>query len=221
MSEVLVPYDSSTQDPTKPSMRGWIHLLSAIIAIPAGWFLVKAAVPGHLTAGALTYAASLVLLLGISGTYHTPTWSERPLVTLRLLDHSMIFILIGGSYTPFLLAMNDDDFTFALPLIWCIAILGILRTLFLPNINRFLKSMIYVAVGWMAVPLMKPWSQSFGFDVIALLLIGGVAYTLGALVYARRWPDPWPQTFGYHEIFHAGVVFGSVCHFIAVWRVVT
>ncbi len=202
-------------------MRGWLHLFSAVIAIPAGWILVQHALPGTMSAGALTYATSLVLLLGISGTYHTPAWTERPRVTLRLIDHSMIFILIGGSYTPFLLATHDDDFSFALPLVWCIAILGILRTLFFPNINRFIKSMIYVAVGWMAIPLMKPWWDSFGLEVILLLLTGGVAYTLGAVVYARRWPDPWPETFGYHEIFHAGVVFGSVCHFIAVWKVVT
>lgn len=221
MSEVLVPFDSSTRDPIKPRMRGWIHLLSAVIAMPAGWILVQQAVPGSMSTGALTYAASLVLLLGISGAYHTPTWSERPRVTLRMIDHSMIFVLIGGSYTPFLLATHDDDFSFALPLVWGIATLGILRTLFFPNISRLLKSLIYVAVGWMAIPLMKPWWESFGPEVILLLLGGGVAYTLGAVVYARRWPDPWPQTFGYHEIFHAGVVLGSVCHFIAVWRVVT
>lgn len=174
-----------------------------------------------MSAGALTYAASLVLLLGFSGAYHTPTWSDRPRAALRMIDHSMIFILIGGSYTPFLLATNDDTFSFALPLVWIIATLGILRTLFLPNINRFLKSSIYVAMGWMAVPLMKPWWESFGIEVVVLLLMGGVSFTVGALIYARRWPDPWPSTFGYHEIFHVSVVFGSVCHFIAVWRVVT
>ena len=221
MSDVLVPADSATRDSIKPRMRGWIHLCSAVLAIPAGWILVQRAVPGSMSAAALTYAASLVLLLGISGAYHTPTWSERPRVTLRLIDHSMIFILIGGSYTPFLLATNDDTFSFALPLVWIIATLGILRTVFLPNINRFLKSSIYVAMGWMAVPMIKPWWESFGLEVIVLLLMGGLSYTAGALVYARRRPDPWPKTFGYHEIFHVSVVFGSVCHFMAVWQVVT
>ena len=96
--------------------------MSALIAIPAGWVLVQQAIPGAMTVGALTYAASLFLLLGTSGTYHTPTWTERPRATLRLIDHSMIFILIGGSYTPFLLATNDDGLSFALPLVWGIAI---------------------------------------------------------------------------------------------------
>ena len=212
---------SSAEDPIKPRLRGWIHLVSAIVAIPCGIWLVQNAQPGPMTAGAAVYAAALVLLLGISGTYHTPQWSERNRAILRLLDHSMIFIHIGGSYTPFLLGVDLDWVSFVLPAVWIMAVLGILRTLFLPNINRFLKSMIYVVMGWLAVPLMGPFHDTYGIGVIVLLLVGGISFTAGGAVYARRTPNPWPETFGYHEIFHVSVVFGSVCHYMAVWMVVT
>lgn len=222
MSEAALedPLNSSIDDPIKPRMRGWIHLISAFVAAPFGVLLVQHAQPGHLSTGAALYAISLVLLLGTSGTYHTPTWSDRTRTFLRLLDHSMIFVLIGGSYSPFLLGIDLDWVSWVLPGIWIMAFLGILRTVFLPNINRFLKSAIYVLMGWIAAPLMVPFHAAYGDLVLALLLIGGLAFTGGALIYARQTPNPWPETFGYHEIFHVSVVLGSICHYVAVWLVV-
>ena len=222
MSEAVesVPSTSAAQDPSRPRMRGWIHLLSALIAIPFGVQMVQHAQEGPMRFGALLYAGSLALLLATSGVYHTPTWSDGPRRILRLLDHSMIFILLGGSYSPFLLGIDADWSRVALPAVWGLVILGILRTLFLPNINRWLKSMIYVVMGWMAVPMMGEFHTAYGTIVLALLLFGGLAFTGGGIIYALKRPNPWPAMFGYHEIFHVGVVVGSVCHYMAVWLVV-
>jgi len=212
---------SSVEDPIKPRMRGWIHLISAVLAIPAVWMMVSAANPGHQRAGALTYGISLIFLLSTSGSYHTPTWPPRTRAILRLIDHSMIFVFIGGSYTPFLLASTGDIFDWFLPLVWVMALLGILRTLFLPNVSRWLKSGIYMIMGWVAVPLVGMWIIELGPTTVGLLLGGGLIYTFGGGIYAKQRPNPWPATFGYHELFHVTVVLGSVCHYWAVWRVVT
>ena len=211
---------SATEDPSRPRLRGWVHLIGAFVAVPFGVGLVQHAQAGPLTVGAALYAASLVMLLATSGIYHTITWPPAPRRILRLLDHSMIFILLGGSYSPFLLGMRVDWAHTAFLAVWGLVVLGILRTVFLPNINRWLKSMIYVVMGWMAVPMMGEFHAAYGTAVLALLLLGGIAYTGGAVIYARRAPNPWPRTFGYHEIFHVGVIAGSICHYVAVWRVV-
>ena len=215
-----IAISSSANDQRRPRMRGWIHLLSAFASIPCGAILIQHAQPGPSTAGATLFAVSLSLLLLTSGTYHTFTWSERPRAILRLLDHSMIFMLLGGSYSPFLLGLQTDWALYALPAVWFLVVLGILRTLFFPNISRWLKSLIYVAMGWMAVPMMKPFYDAYGGTVLMLLLIGGVAYTGGAVIYTKKTPNPWPRMFGYHEIFHVGVVIGCLCHYVAVWNVV-
>ena len=211
---------SAAEDRARPRLRGWVHLIGAFVAVPFGIGLVQQAQAGPLTVGAALYAASLVMLLATSGIYHTITWPPAPRRILRLLDHSMIFILLGGSYSPFLLGMRIDWAHTAFLGVWGLVVLGILRTVFLPNISRWLKSMIYVAMGWMAVPMMGEFHATYGTAVLSLLLLGGIAYTGGAVIYARRAPNPWPRTFGYHEIFHVGVIAGSIFHYVAVWRVV-
>lgn len=221
MNEVgAVPSTSAAEDPSRPRLRGWVHLIGAFVAVPFGAALVQEASPGPRTAGAALYAVSLVMLLATSGVYHTITWAPAPRRILRLLDHSMIFILLGGSYSPFLLGMEAGWTHTAFAAVWGLVTLGILRTVFLPNISRWLKSMIYVVMGWMAVPMMGEFHDAYGSEVLTLLLLGGIAYTGGAVIYARRAPNPWPKTFGYHEIFHVGVIAGSICHYVAVWRVV-
>ncbi len=195
-------------------------MAGALLAIPTVIWLTIAAQAGLLTVGALTYGISLILLLGTSGTYHTHYWPEETRSRLQRLDRSMIFVLIGGSYTPFLLAAGGTAVSVYLPIIWVLTLIGILRTTLLPNGKRWVTALSYVAMGWIIVPLMPSWVEGFGWEVPSLIAAGGVIYTLGAVVYAKRWPNPWPATFGYHEIFHVAVILGSVCHFIAVWMVV-
>ncbi len=204
----------------KPRLRGWSHLISAVFAIPAAIILIMAAKNGLPTIGAITYGVSLFLLLATSGTYHTPYWSPSTRKKLQRVDRSMIFVLIAGSYTPFLLATSGESLSLFIPVIWSIALLGIIRTLFLPHGQRWISTMSYIAMGWLAVPLFYQWMTQLGSNVVIPLCVGGVIYTLGAIAYARKAPNPWPKTFGYHEIFHIAVILASICHYYAVWLVV-
>ena len=190
------------------------------MTIPAAIWLSLEAKAGAPTAGTITYGVSLFLLLAVSGTYHTPYWSKQTRARFQRLDRSMIFVLIAGSYTPFLLAGGETSVSIFLPFIWVVAVLGILRTVFLPNSSRRLTVVSYVAMGWLSLPLLPGWVDLFGMEVIGLIAAGGLIFTLGAITYAKRWPNPWPRTLGYHEIFHVAVLLGSVCHGFAVWMVV-
>jgi hemolysin III len=209
-----------TAAPIKPRLRGRIHLVGALLAIPVAIWLGMQAQAGIYTLGAITYGASLFLLLATSGTYHTPRWSEKVRSRMQRLDRSMIFVLIAGSYTPFLLASGETARQIYLPIIWTIAVLGILRTIFLPKVRGWLTALPYVVMGWIAVPMMPIWIESLGTGIIGIIGAGGLLYTGGAVVYAFKRPDPWPRTFGYHEIFHAAVVLASALHCWAVWLVV-
>lgn len=179
-----------------------------------------AAKNGLPTIGAITYGLSLFLLLATSGTYHTPYWSQSTRQKFQRVDRSMIFVLIAGSYTPFLLATSGDSLSLFIPIIWSIALLGIIRTLFLPNGRRWVTTMSYLAMGWLVFPLFYQWITQLGLNVVIPLGLGGLIYTLGAIAYARKSPNPWPSTFGYHEIFHVAVILASICHYYAVWLVV-
>jgi len=212
---------SATSDSEKPKMRGWSHACGAILAVPATWVLVGAAEPGPATTGAVVYGLSMILLLGVSGTYHVPFWPESIRAKLRLLDHSMIYVLLGGSYTPFCLMTGDWVGGVVLPVVWVLSLVGILRTLFVPNMRRWVKAFSYVLMGWISLPLIYKWTESLGTDVVAYLLAGGLVYTAGAVVYTRKQPNPWPTTFGYHEVFHVAVLLGCAAHYKAVWIAVT
>jgi len=203
----------------KPRLRGRIHLVAGVLAIPAAVVLINAAQAGVFTLGAAIYSTSLVLLLLVSGTYHTPYWPERIRSGLQRADRSMIFILIAGSYTPFLLATGGSSMSIFFPLVWILAALGVCRTVFLPNGRRWITTLTYIAMGWMSLPLLPEWVAQLGWEVIGLVGIGGITYTIGATAYAKRWPNPWPATFGYHEIFHVAVILGSACHYRAVWQI--
>ena len=217
MTEVI---PSSAEDPIKPTTRGWVHAASAVASIPAVWVLVNAAQPGPLRWGALTFGVSMIFLFATSGAYHTGRWTDATRAILRLIDHCMIFVFLGGTYTPFLLASQGDIYDWFLPLVWVMTLAGIARTLFLPNVKRWIKAGIYVVMGWMAVPLMGMWVSELGAQAVGLLVVGGVSYTIGAVIYTKQRPNTWPETWGYHEYFHVTVVLGAALHYKAVWTVV-
>ena len=219
MTEAHTP--SSADDPIKPRMRGWVHSGAAALSIPAVVVIVMNAQPGPLRWGALTFGLALLFMFSTSGSYHTPDWSDDTRAILRIIDHCMIFVLLGGTYTPFMLASQGDIFSWFLPLVWLMALGGIIRTLFFPNVRRWVKAGTYVVMGWMAVPLMGLWLSELGTQVVGLLLAGGVIYTLGAVIYTKQQPNTWPETWGYHEYFHVAVVLGAILHYAAVWLVVT
>ena len=202
-------------------MRGWSHALGALLAIPATWFLAQEAQSEDGVLGAVVYGVSMTALLGVSGAYHVPFWSAPVRARLRLLDHSMIYVLLGGSYTPFCLMTGDWVSGVVLPMVWVLSLIGILRTLFVPNMRRWVKAGSYVLMGWISLPLVFKWYAVLGATVVTYLLIGGVIYTAGAVVYTRKTPNPVPAVFGYHEVFHLAVLLGCAFHYWAVWLSVT
>jgi hemolysin III len=208
---------SQTPDLPKPFFRGRLHQVAFFVAIPAGIFLVLRASNGTSRAAAIVYAVSLISLFGASALYHRGNWSPGVVPRLRRLDHSMIFVLIAGTYTPFcLLALPSPWSWVFLGIAWSGAIAGI--TLKLLKIDGFRRTSgaLYIALGWViifAAPLMVPRLTA---PVMALVAAGGILYTVGAIVLASNRPNPSPRWFGYHEVWHSFTVAAGACHYIAV-----
>nr|WP_082951523.1 hemolysin III family protein [Mycobacterium sp. 852002-51057_SCH5723018] len=207
---------------TKPRLRGWIHQYCAIAALIAGAPLVAVSWAeaskraGHST---LTYTLAIVAMFAVSATYHRVHWESAVFRNwMRRLDHSMIFVLIAGTYTPFVrLNMPRGTGHMVLALIWGGALAGIALTLFWPTAPRWLNVTLYLLLGWVAVWYTRMIMHNAGMTATVLLAVGGALYSLGAVFYGLRWPDPWPTTFGYHEIFHACTAIAAICQYIAIW----
>src|SRR3954452_9626582 len=203
--------------PHKPRFRGVVHQWSFFVAVAAGAALVAWAPAGRATAASAVYAGALAGLLGTSALYHRVTWQPRARAWLRRLDHSMIFVLIAGTYTPFALLVLDGTLSDVVLIgVWGGAAAGIVFTLAWTNAPKWLAAAAFVALGWFSIIAVPEIASRAGAGALALLAVGGVAYTVGAVVYALRRPDPRPATFGYHEIFHVLVVFAAAAHFTAV-----
>jgi hemolysin III len=204
-------------EPPRPRFRGVVHQWSFFVALVAGAILVALAPAGRATTAATIYAVALAGLLGTSALYHRITWPPRARAWVRRLDHAMIFVLIAGTYTPFALLVLDGTLGDVVLLgVWSGAAAGIVFTLVWVDAPKWLTAGAYVALGWFSIIAVPEITQQAGAGALALLATGGVAYTAGAVVYARRRPDPRPATFGYHEIFHVLVVVAAAAHFTAV-----
>jgi len=201
---------------SKPLLRGVSHQIAAFLAAPAAAALVMGAGGGSARAAALTYGASLLTLFAVSASYHRPTWSPRVRRVLWRIDHSAIFVLIAGTYTPFCLLLGAAGGRFALAAIWIVAALGVAVSIAWPDAPKKVMALIYVGFGWMAVPVLPMIRATIGDGTLALLFLGGLLYSLGAIIYALRRPDPFPAVFGFHEIFHLCVVAAAACHFVGV-----
>ncbi len=201
----------------KPRLRGVIHLIAFPTVLVAGLLLVAF---GHDLATRLACVVFIVtagMLFGISATYHRGTWAPQHAIMLRRFDHANIFLIIAGTYTPISIALLDrGDAITLLSICWAGAGVGVAFRLFWTGAPRWLYVPAYVALGWVAVFYMPQLLAGGGWAVVWLLIAGGLAYTLGALVYGLKRPDPSPVWFGFHEIFHTCTVAGFVCHFVAV-----
>jgi hemolysin III len=197
----------------KPLLRGVSHEIAAGVALAGLVALVLLAPGPRARVGALVYGISLVGLFSVSALYHRPTWSPRAYLWLRRLDHSAIFLLIAGTFTPICLYIGDRQAHTMLAVVWAGAGLGILRALLWPRAPRLLATSLYLLLGWAAVPLVPAMYRVLGAGPLLLLAAGGMLYSVGAVVYATRRPDPFPRVFGYHEIFHALVVAAAGLHF--------
>ena len=210
---------------TKPRARGWIHLVSAVVAVAAGASLISVSWPlAGLKAGLATfvYTGAVVGMFTVSAVYHRVTWKSATVRTwMKRLDHSMIFVLIAGTYTPFaLLAMPHDAGMLVLTIVWGGALAGVLLKMCWPTAPRWVGVPLYLLLGWVAAFYVAVIMHIAGVAAMVLLIVGGALYSIGGILYALRWPDPWPKTFGYHEFFHACTAVAAICHYIAVWLAV-
>ena len=201
----------------KPRLRGWLHAGAAPLALAAGIVLVALAPTALGRLGGAVFLAASVLLFGTSGIYHRGTWGTRGDAILRRLDHANIYVFIAATYTPLALLLLDGSSRVALlTLVWVAALAGLVFRLVWLSAPRWLYTALYIAMGWAALGWLGAFYRAGGPAVLTLILAGGLCYTLGAVVYGRRRPDPSPAWFGFHEIFHAGTLAGFVCHYIAI-----
>lgn len=201
-------------------ISGLTHLVGAILSIIALCILVaQAAIYGdiwHMVSFTI-FGATLLLMFASSALYHLVHASEPVLLWLKRIDHMAIFLLIAGSYTPFcLVPLHGDTGWLLFTAVWGLAAAGIGLKLFWIGAPRMLSTLIYLGMGWLVVFAAKPAMAAVPTDALLWLLYGGIAYSLGAIVYATKWPNPWPRWVGFHEIWHVFVMAGAFCHFWAV-----
>jgi hemolysin III len=203
--------------PPKPLLRGWIHEIACFASIPAGIVLVLSAptARGRIAAG--VFAASLVGMYGVSAAYHRGSWDPRRKRALKRIDHSMIFVLIAGTYTPVaLLALKGTLSSTILIVLWAGALGGVIFKLVWIDAPKWLFAGVYVALGLVTAAVLGELPATIGWLGVAGLAGGGLLYLVGAVIYASGRPNPWPKVFGYHEIFHALVLAAAGLHYAVI-----
>lgn len=209
----------------KPQLRGWLHLATAPLTLVAGIVLVALSPDATTRLGSALFCGSAVVLFTVSAIYHRGTWSPRAWTFLRRFDHSNIFLLIAGSYTPFsLILLEGTERAVLLWVAWTGAILGVLFRVFWHDAPRWLYTPIYIALGWAAVFFIpglaagatERFGPQVGAAVLTLVVVGGALYTLGGVVYGFQRPNPWPQWFGFHEVFHTLTILAFASHYVGV-----
>ena len=201
----------------KPRLRGVLHLFAFPTSLVIGLLLVAAGDTFAIRLACAVFVLTAGMLFGISAVYHRGTWTPQRAIMLRRFDHANIFLIIAGTYTPLAVALLEPrPSAILLAIAWGGALVGVLFRIFWTSAPRWIYVPAYVALGWVAVFYMPQLHASGGWAVVWLLIIGGLAYTVGAVVYALKRPNPSPAWFGFHEIFHAGTIIGFGCHFAAV-----
>jgi hemolysin III len=215
---------SADPHPTRarPALRGVFHLCAFFVALIVGGLLIAAAPSGRVQLAAAIFAATVAVMFGASALHHRVTWNERGYLWSRRIDHAGIYLAIAGTYTPFgLLVLHDAWRIVILAIVWGGAAAAIVLKFAWVSGPKWLAAGIAISLGWIAVIVFPQLVDGVGWDGTTLLLAGGLAYTIGGLVYALRRPDPLPTIFGYHEIFHLLVVAAVALQYsvVAFWLV--
>jgi hemolysin III len=213
-----MPSSSATLDVGRPRLRGVSHQWAFYVSLALGAALVAAAESGQPRLAAAVYALSVAALFGTSALYHRITWASTAARRwMKRLDHSMIFFLIAGTYTPFALLVLDGALaTVILVVVWSGALAGIVMKLVWIDAPKALVAILYLALGWVAVAAFPTMLDELGITGTALVAVGGLLYTAGALVYAFQRPNPAPGVFGYHEVFHALVILAAAFQYAVI-----
>jgi hemolysin III len=205
---------AATNPPLKPRLRGVTHQYAFFVSLGCGIALVASAPSGRAVAAAAIYAVAVSALLGTSALYHRVSWRPQLRRWMRRLDHSMIFFLIGGTYTPIaVLALHGTLATLVLAIVWGGAAAGVGLKLGWIDAPKPVTAAVYVALGWVCVATFGQLTASVGVVAVSLLALGGLLYTAGAIIYALGRPNPVPGVFGYHEVFHALVIAAAALHY--------
>ena len=212
-----------TIEEIKPRLRGWLHLATVPITLAGGIVLFVLSPTTATRVGSAVFTLSALVLFTVSAIYHTGSWSPRVWAFLRRFDHSNIFVLIAGSYTPFsLLLLEGTQQILLLTVVWTGAILGVLFRVFWTDAPRWLYTPIYIAMGWAAIFFIPGFLDgakslgALGMGTFVMILVGGALYTLGGVVYGFKRPNPWPRWFGFHEVFHTFTILAFLSHYIGV-----
>lgn len=203
----------------KPLMRGWSHALAAVAAVALTAALAwRSRDDGPRLLSFVIFGASMIELYAVSAAYHIGRWRASSLRALRAMDHANIFVLIAGTYTPICFNVLSGWVRIALLcVIWLLALAGVALQVMWRMAPRGVSTSLYVGMGWVAVLALPAFWAALPSAAVGMLLLGGVLYTIGALVYGLRWPNPFPHIFGFHEVFHLFVIAGSVAFVVVVW----
>jgi hemolysin III len=201
----------------KPRLRGWLHLGAFPASLVAGAVLVILAPDAKARISVAIFAGTAVVLFGTSALYHRGHWSPRGQAILRRLDHCNIFLLIAGTYTPFaVLLLDNRNAEILLTVIWAGALVGVGFRLLWLSAPRWLYLPVYIALGWSAVFWLGDFARAAGPVVFTLIVLGGALYSLGAIVYGLKRPNPAPRWFGFHEIFHSCTIAAFCVHYVGI-----
>jgi hemolysin III len=203
--------------PDKPRLRGVLHQAAFIVAVALAPRMIDGADGGRPRLAAAVFAVSVAACFGASALYHRVTWTPRVRLWMRRVDHAGVYLLIAGTYTPVsLLVLSGAWRPVVLTIVWAGAAAAIILKFVWVQAPKWLAAAIGLALGWVAVVALPQLIIHLDPAAVTLLVVGGLAYTAGAIVYARRRPDPVPAVFGYHELFHALTIVGVACQYVAI-----
>ena len=201
----------------KPLLRGVLHQVGFSVSLVLGTLLIIGAGGASEHVAASVFAGSVAVCFGLSALYHRVNWGPRVRLWMRRADHAGVYLLIAGTYTPICLLALEEAWRFVvLSLVWLAAAIAIVFKFTWVGAPKWLAAVVGIALGWAGVVLLPQLATRLHLAAIVLLAAGGIAYTVGAVIYARGRPDPVPTVFGYHEVFHALTIVGVACQYVAI-----